>query len=88
MSTVISFTTTRVQFGSTFDSLKRYLRAGNVASSFPIAKGKTFFMGSDNSPGQNPNYSIWRYSVNGYVVQYVDTSSGLTDNASVTLVRT
>lgn len=73
MSTLLSITTSRIQLADgKFDSLKRYLRAGSSASSFPILKGKTFYVGGISTGG----YPGWRWSSANASRNYTATGSG------------
>lgn len=50
-----------------FDSSKRYLRAGNTLSNFPLCSGKTLDVNLFSFSGAD--YAVLRYSVDGYVQQ-------------------
>ena len=78
-----------------FDARKRYLRAGNTLSNFPLCSGLTVKFERHAAGGQT--YSTLRYSVNGYVketTQYYNYggASGAIDagsyNAPFVLVTT
>jgi hypothetical protein len=51
-----------------FDARKRYLRAGNTLSSFPLCSAKTVDF-NRVAGGSGIPYSTLRYSVDGYVRQ-------------------
>lgn len=54
--------------GGKFDARKRYLRAGNTLSAFPLSSAKTVDF-NRNVGGSGIVYSTLRYSVDGYVRQ-------------------
>ncbi len=75
MSALLSITTSRIQLADgKFDSQKRYLRAGSSASSFPILKGLTFYVGGLSVGG----FPGWRWSCAIASKNYTSTGTGAT----------
>lgn len=79
----ISSTEFRASAGK-FDASKRYLRAGNSGSYFPIPHGKTVDIFRNPSQHWTGRRISIRYSVGGYVQQRSDIDSG-NFNATITL---
>lgn len=68
-----------------FDARKRYLRAGNTLSNFPVVRGATTSVSLVSQGAYNVVF--FRFSVAGYVRQSSIYGSG-TFNADYTLVTT
>lgn len=85
MSDVVNISSSAVIIGS-FDSRRRYVRKDLVMASdaFSVPHGQTL-QTSVNTSGA-VSRAMWRYSVNGYVVQG-DGTSGLSFNATITRAR-
>lgn len=81
MALLLMITPTRCIFGP-FDTVNRYLRAGNALADLPITQGVTFQVEGFADSGSSNNVR-WRYSVNGYV----KNSGSLTADSGFTLVK-
>lgn len=84
MTDIVDITSSYIKIGN-FDSRRRYVRRDLSSSSdaFFVPHGRTL----DASVNSGTlSTAVWRYSVNGYVVQG-ETSSSLSFNATVTRAK-
>jgi len=86
MATTFQITPTSVQFGTQFDTSYKYLIAGRAGADFPIAYGGETFQLS-NTPNPVVSNTQWRFSLNGYILEY-DPPNSLTADTSYVLVTT
>lgn len=83
MTDIVNFNSAYITIGD-FDSRRRYMRRDLLASSsaFDLPLGFTLQI------GQSGRVAVFRYSVNGYVVEGPPfTTTGLTFNATSVRVR-